>query len=137
MERIPVPYTATIGREDDLERLRDLLGRGESRVVSMIGPGGIGKSRLAIETARSCEDLFPDGIYFVLLEGVLEPGLLVPTIATRSASATTARPRSTSASRTRWRDAGSSSCSTTSSSSSTRHRCWCSCTPPLRSRSSS
>jgi predicted ATPase len=81
MQRIPVPYTATIGREDDLERLRGLLVRGDSRVVSMIGPGGIGKSRLAIETARSVEDLFPDGIYFVLLEGVLEPGLLVPAIA--------------------------------------------------------
>jgi predicted ATPase len=81
MEHIPVPYTATIGREDDLERIRNLLARGESRVVSMIGPGGIGKSRLAIETARSVEDLFPDGVYFVLLEGVLEPGLLVPAIA--------------------------------------------------------
>ena len=81
IEKIPVPYTATIGREDDLERLRQLLRGGESRVVSMIGPGGIGKSRLAIETARASEDLFPDGIYFVLLEGVLEAGLLVPTIA--------------------------------------------------------
>lgn len=81
IERIPVAYTATIGREGDLERLRDLLRHGESRVVSMIGPGGIGKSRLAIETARAAEDLFPDGIYFALLEGVLEPGLLVPTIA--------------------------------------------------------
>ncbi len=81
MERIPVPYTATIGREDDLARLRDVLANGDSRVVSMIGPGGIGKSRLAIETARAVEDIFPDGVYFVLLEGVLEPGLLVPTIA--------------------------------------------------------
>ena len=75
-----MPYTATIGREDDIARVRALLA-GDSRIVSLIGPGGIGKSRLAIEIAHASEDLFPDGIYFVLLEGVLEPGLLVPTIA--------------------------------------------------------
>ncbi|MCH6232022.1 DUF4062 domain-containing protein [Microbacterium sp. CFH 31415] len=79
--RVPVPYTTTIGRDGDIAAVRDLLARGTDRVVSLIGPGGIGKSRLAIETALATEDLFPDGIYFVLLEGVLEPGLLLPTIA--------------------------------------------------------
>lgn len=79
--RVPVPYTTTIGRDADIESVRTLLARGTDRVVSLIGPGGIGKSRLAIETARACDDLFPDGVYFVLLEGVLEPGLLLPTIA--------------------------------------------------------
>ena len=71
--RVPVPYTTTIGREADIDAVRTLLARGTDRVVSLIGPGGIGKSRLAIETALACEDLFPDGVYFVLLEGVLEP----------------------------------------------------------------
>src|SRR3954468_13197879 len=71
-QRIPVPYTATIGREDDLTRIRELLARDETRVLSLMGPGGIGKSRLAIETARLADDLFSDGKYFVLLEGVLE-----------------------------------------------------------------
>lgn len=79
--RVPVPYTKTIGREADIDAVRTLLARGTDRVVSLIGPGGIGKSRLAIESALACEDLFPDGVYFVLLEGVLEPGLLLPTIA--------------------------------------------------------
>ena len=79
--RIPAPYTATIGRDADIAAVRDVLARGTDRVVSLIGPGGIGKSRLAIETALATEDLFPDGTYFVLLEGVLEPGLLLPTIA--------------------------------------------------------
>ncbi|WP_082541290.1 DUF4062 domain-containing protein [Microbacterium sp. Root166] len=79
--RIPAPYTATIGRDADIAAVRDVLARGTDRVVSLIGPGGIGKSRLAIETALASEDLFPDGTYFVLLEGVLEPGLLLPTIA--------------------------------------------------------
>ncbi|MET0672838.1 MAG: DUF4062 domain-containing protein [Microbacterium pygmaeum] len=80
LSRIPVPYTATIGRDQDITAVRDLLSRGSARVVSLIGPGGIGKSRLAIETALATEDLFPDGTYFVPLEGVLEEGLLLPTI---------------------------------------------------------
>jgi predicted ATPase len=79
--RVPVPYTATIGREDDIAAVRRTLERGESRTVSLIGPGGVGKSRLAIEIARATEDLYPDGTYFVPLEGVLESGLLLPTIA--------------------------------------------------------
>ncbi|GAA1982205.1 DUF4062 domain-containing protein [Microbacterium pumilum] len=79
--RVPVPYTLTIGREEDVRRVRDLLAAGADRLVSLVGPGGIGKSRLAIEVARASADLFRDGVHFVLLEGVLEPGLLLPTIA--------------------------------------------------------
>ncbi|MCW3492397.1 DUF4062 domain-containing protein [Microbacterium sp. SSM24] len=79
--RVPVPYTETIGRAGELAELRALLGSQDHRVVSLIGPGGIGKSRLAIEAAHANADLFPDGTYFVPLEGVLEPGLLLPTIA--------------------------------------------------------
>ncbi|WP_194397450.1 DUF4062 domain-containing protein [Microbacterium atlanticum] len=79
--RVPVPYTETIGRDGELAEIRALLAGGQQRVVSLIGPGGIGKSRLAIEAAHANTDLFPDGVYFVPLEGVLEPGLLLPTIA--------------------------------------------------------
>lgn len=79
--RVPAPYTTTIGRDGELAELRALLAGGEHRVVSLIGPGGIGKSRLAIVAAHANADLFPDGVYFVPLEGVLEAGLLLPTIA--------------------------------------------------------
>ncbi|CAI9390544.1 hypothetical protein MICABA_01494 [Microbacterium sp. T2.11-28] len=79
--RVPVPYTRTIGREGDIAAVRDLLERAEDRVISLIGPGGIGKSRLAIESALAVDDLFPDGTYFIALENVLEPALLLPTIA--------------------------------------------------------
>ncbi|QIG38614.1 DUF4062 domain-containing protein [Microbacterium sp. 4R-513] len=79
--KVPVPYSSTIGREDDLRRVRELLVKGGDRVVTLAGPGGIGKSRLAIEVARASGDLFRDGVYFVLLEGVHEPGLLLSTIA--------------------------------------------------------
>lgn len=79
--RIPVAYTPTIGREHDVANVRELLERGEHRVVTLVGRGGIGKSRLAIEVAQATKDVFPDGTYFVPLEGVREPGLLLPTIA--------------------------------------------------------
>ncbi|MGC5224334.1 ATP-binding protein [Micromonospora sp. DT81.3] len=78
--RVPSLYTTTIGREAELAQVREMLARGEDRVISLIGPGGIGKSRLAIEAALATEDLFPDGTYFVPLEGVLEGDLLLPTI---------------------------------------------------------
>ncbi|WP_438353825.1 DUF4062 domain-containing protein [Microbacterium sp. CJ88] len=80
VSRVPVPYTRTIGRRRELADVRELLASGDQRVLSLIGPGGTGKSRLAIEAARETEDLFPDGTYFVPLEGVLEPQLLLPTI---------------------------------------------------------
>ncbi|MET0780898.1 MAG: DUF4062 domain-containing protein [Microbacterium sp.] len=79
--RVPAAYTTTIGRERDLAQVRELLEKGQDRVITLIGPGGIGKSRLAIEVAHATEDLYPDGTFFVLLEGVLEEGLLLPTIA--------------------------------------------------------
>jgi len=79
--RVPAAYTATIGREHDLAEVRALLASGDHRVVTLVGPGGIGKSRLSIEVAHASDALFPDGIYFALLEGVLETGLLLPTIA--------------------------------------------------------
>ncbi len=78
---IPVPYTVTIGRERELAEVRALLERRGDRLISLVGPGGIGKSRLAIEIAHASADLFPDGRYFLPLEGVFEPGLLLPTIA--------------------------------------------------------
>lgn len=78
--RVPEPFTATIGRDGDIAAVTALLTDGH-RLVSVIGPGGIGKSRLAIEVARRVGALFPDGVYFVPLENVLEPGLLLPTVA--------------------------------------------------------
>ncbi|WP_166644405.1 DUF4062 domain-containing protein [Microbacterium sp. BK668] len=79
--KVPVPYSSTIGREEDLRRVRELLVKGGDRVVTLVGPGGIGKSRLSIEVARASADIFRDGVFFVLLENVHEPGLLLSTIA--------------------------------------------------------
>ena len=68
---LPVAQNALVGREGELERIRALLGRTDVRLVTLTGPGGIGKSRLAIEVARRAEGAFPDGAAFVPL-GTIE-----------------------------------------------------------------
>ena len=60
---LPAPSTSFVGREDELARSPALLH--EHRLVTLTGPPGVGKSRLAVETARSLEREFPDGIWLV------------------------------------------------------------------------
>ena len=59
--------------------MAELLGR--ERLVTLIGPGGTGKTRLAIEAARTVADRYPDGSCFVALEALRDPGLVLPEIA--------------------------------------------------------
>jgi predicted ATPase len=65
---LPSPPTEFVGREADLARLTELLDA--SQVVTVVGTGGIGKSRLAIEAARSLIDRFPDGVFYVDVSSV-------------------------------------------------------------------
>src|SRR6185295_11789433 len=60
---LPAPSTSFVGREDELDQVAMLLRR--HRQVTLTGPPGVGKSRLALEAARSLEDDFPDGIWLV------------------------------------------------------------------------
>ena len=60
---LPAPSTSFVGREDELGQVAGLLH--EHRLVTLTGPPGVGKSRLAVETARSLEHEFPDGIWLV------------------------------------------------------------------------
>jgi predicted ATPase/DNA-binding SARP family transcriptional activator len=68
--RIPAPPTPTIGREADMAGLRDVLCQPASRLVTLVGAGGVGKTRLALELARSIGERFHDGAYFVALAPV-------------------------------------------------------------------
>lgn len=79
--RLPKPSTAFFGREAELAMLRDLLASRESRLVTLLGPGGVGKTRLAIEIARRLGDAFPDGVMFVGLASVKDEALVLPTVA--------------------------------------------------------
>jgi predicted ATPase/tRNA A-37 threonylcarbamoyl transferase component Bud32 len=73
---LPVPGSALVGRDKELAAAKALLLRDEVRLVTVTGPGGIGKSRMALEVARTMNDAFPSGVYFVPLAAVNEPSLI-------------------------------------------------------------
>ena len=78
--RIPAPYSDAIGRERDLATLLEWLGEDAHRLVTLVGPGGIGKSRLAIEVARNAGARF-DRVTFVALAQVRDPDEVLGAIA--------------------------------------------------------
>ena len=78
---VPTPLTRLIGREHEVTALRATLHRDDARLVTVTGPGGVGKTRLAIAVADGMRDDFPDGIAFVDLSPLTEPEAVVPTIA--------------------------------------------------------
>ena len=79
--RVPQPYTPMVGRAKQIDEVVEMLATRRSRVVTLVGAGGIGKSRLAIEVALRAGPRFADGVVFVTLENVRDPKLLLPTIA--------------------------------------------------------
>jgi predicted ATPase/class 3 adenylate cyclase len=78
---LPVPSNRLVGRERELAELREQMGRPEVRVVTLTGPGGTGKSRLALEHAWEAVERFTDGVVLVRLSPVSDPELVPSTIA--------------------------------------------------------
>ena len=78
---LPVPQTSFIGREQELVQILSLVGNPTCRLLTLVGPGGVGKTRLALRAATKCLPSFPDGTYFAALELVISPDYLVPAIA--------------------------------------------------------
>lgn len=75
--RLPVALTRLVGRQVDISTVKSLLS--ESRLVTLIGAGGIGKTRLALEVARQTAEDYPDGAWFVDL-APLQNAQLVPSV---------------------------------------------------------
>jgi predicted ATPase/DNA-binding winged helix-turn-helix (wHTH) protein len=80
---LPVPPASFVGREEDIAILEDLLPQCHIRLLSLTGPGGIGKTRLALELAKRFRDtqFFAHGVYFIDLAPVDNPDLVVSAIA--------------------------------------------------------
>ena len=74
------PPSELIGREGDIAALTDAFRQG-ARLLTITGPGGVGKTSLATRVAGQVGDRFPDGVLFVPLAAVDDPALVVPTIA--------------------------------------------------------
>jgi predicted ATPase/class 3 adenylate cyclase len=77
--RLPVDLSSFIGRDQQLGEVVRLLGA--TRLLTLFGPGGTGKTRLAIQTGRGCAAQFSDGVFFVDLAPLGDPELVRPTIA--------------------------------------------------------
>ena len=80
MQHVPVPATPLLGRERELATLVDLVRRDDVRLVTLTGPGGIGKTRLALELARRLEPEFRDGSAAAALATIHDPALVARTI---------------------------------------------------------
>src|SRR3954447_23649520 len=78
---LPVQPTPFIGREAQVDAACALLRRAQTRLVTLTGPGGTGKTRLGLKVAAELLDDFGDGVFFVALAPISDPALVTSTIA--------------------------------------------------------
>ncbi len=78
---LPVQPTPLFGREQEVADVGHLLLHEEVRLVTLTGPGGVGKTRLGLQVAAELADRFADGVFFVNLAPVSDPALVVSTLA--------------------------------------------------------
>jgi predicted ATPase/DNA-binding winged helix-turn-helix (wHTH) protein len=78
-DNLPVPLTSFIGRERETGEAKELLGR--ARLLTLTGPGGSGKTRLAVRVAREVQGDYQDGVWWVALSALNDPELVPQTVA--------------------------------------------------------
>lgn len=79
---LPLPPTSLVGRECEAAEVVQRVRHPDVRLLTLLGPGGVGKTRLALEAASSLDADFAAGVLFVDLSSLREPDLVLPTIAT-------------------------------------------------------
>ncbi len=75
---LPVPATPFLGREQEVDQIATLLQRPDVRVVTLTGPGGSGKTRLALQAAAAAADDYDRGVWWVPLASLADPALVEP-----------------------------------------------------------
>ena len=80
-QNLPLQRTVFVGREREVESVKELLLRNDVRIITLTGPGGIGKTRLALKAAGDVAQEFPGGLYFVPLAPVHDEGMIPVSIA--------------------------------------------------------
>jgi len=78
---IPIPSTPFLGRQDELRQIADLLADPACRLLTLVGPGGMGKTRLALQLAISQAPRYVDGVFFAPLQPLTSPDQIVSAIA--------------------------------------------------------
>ena len=78
---LPASLTSFVGREREVSEIAGLIRDRHVRLLTLLGPGGVGKTRLAIQAAKRLADAFLDGVWFVDLAPLTDPALVLPTIA--------------------------------------------------------
>lgn len=79
---MPQQRTTFVGRQNETEQIRDLLRDPVLRLLTLTGPGGVGKTRLAVNVASTLNGEFPGGVRFLPLATVVDPARVMPTIGT-------------------------------------------------------
>ncbi|MCI0609132.1 MAG: LuxR C-terminal-related transcriptional regulator [Anaerolineae bacterium] len=80
-DNLPMQLTSLLGREQETAILHKLLCQPEVRLVTITGPGGVGKTSLALQVAFDVQDAFVDGVFFISLAAITDSTLIIPTIA--------------------------------------------------------